>query len=146
MPTIPCTKSKENDMTIDIQTLSTIPDQFEDMFYRMNPETDDILENGSLVENGMIVLIEDHMLRESLERALKVNPDTGTIDDFYAHNRALTHNRWCRVSQVHYQRALYGNNAQITFIAEYADGSKEKRRYGRGHAWLVKLDSLPKPN
>lgn len=146
--TIPCTNTKENTMTIDApetKLVNDIPDQIEEMFYRMNPETDDILENGSLLENGMIVLAEDSMLRENAARALRVDVNTGELDDVHAFNRALSRNRWCRVSQVRCELAFDRNHPQVTFIAEYADGSKEKRRYAKDYAWLVKIDSLPSP-
>lgn len=146
---IPCRNSKETKMTLETTLApSTIPDRIEAEYYRMNPKTDDILSEGVLLKNGMIVLIEDSLLRETKDLALQIDEATGEIKNQRSYNRLLTTNRWCRVSnlKVNGQRERYYSTASVSFIAEYADGTKEKRRYGADYAWLVKLDSLTQPN
>ena len=123
-----------------IPIVEGIPPQFESQFYRMNRKTVDLLVNGSMLKDGMIVLIEDHLVRENLERAFARNDETHQVVDQYALRRAEINNRWCRVSDVRTQ-GDHGQR-QVIFVAEYADGTKVKRTYSVSYAWYVTIDSL----
>lgn len=104
-----------------------MPD-FVDKFYRMDPETEDLIAKSTGLREGMRVLIESNGLRQ----------DTSTLNEDWKVSRAFENNRWCVVSEIH----RYG--ADIWFTGVYDDGSKIRR--GSFHvntAWLVKLDSIP---
>lgn len=106
-------------------------------FYRMNPETDDMISNGQLLENGMIVLLEDSMIR--------ADPDS-PLSKYEVH-RAEETNRWCEVSELEIRRrfehgetgyAIGEGSPLVTFVGIYSDGVKIKRSYDSSYAWLVK--------
>lgn len=116
---------------------------FVDKFYEMDPEFEDLLSHGKHLQNGMIVLLEDSLMRE----------ETTSRND-YAAERMREVNRWCEVSQLEIIRrydyddqmgSVIAESAPlISFIAIYSDGTKKKRRYDSSYAWIVKLDSVPK--
>lgn len=101
-------------------------------FYPFNKDTEEVLARGTHLRNGMVVLIEDEMLRGDLACA---------YSSAYDMNRILTANRWCTVTEVY----INVPSDVVEFVAVYEDGDKRKRMYGASYAWLVKKDSLPKP-
>lgn len=100
--------------------------QFVPKFYRMNPETDELLPNGRHLANGMRVLIENS------SRRIDVSQDLADWEE----ERALKNNRWCTVE------ALEVIDAETSFIGVYDDGSKLMRLHPTFTAWLVKTDSI----
>lgn len=96
-----------------------------DRFYEMSPEFEDIIY-GSELADGQIVLLEDTLLRGDPERAFFDSASR------YELARVREVNRWCTVTR------LQRHGDLVTFIAEYADGTKMVRTYHGGYAWLVK--------
>lgn len=90
-------------------------------YYRMDPNEDGILFDGTEVKAGMIVLVESQKHRLENEE----DPDYKTI------------NAWCEVSQPTIR------NGVLKFIGTYADGWQTVRAYAVNYAWLVKKDSFP---
>lgn len=111
------------------------------MHYDMNPQTEDLISSGDKLENGMVVLLESSLVKESLSALGR--PGLGSE---YALNRLKENNRWCEVTELQVT-PRYGetNSPLISFVAVYADGTKRKRSYDASYAWFVKKDSLPKP-
>jgi hypothetical protein len=101
-------------------------EQFVPKFYRMNPETDDLLPNGRHLANGMRVLIAASSLRMNIDAELSD----------WQEDRALENNRWCTVG------ALEDDGEIVRFIGVYDDGSKMMRVQRTNFAWYVKKDSI----
>jgi hypothetical protein len=99
---------------------------FTPKFYRMNPETEELLPNGRHLANGMKVLIESPAHR------MRVSDD---LTD-WQEDRALENNQWCTIG------ALEVVGDMIRFIGVYNDGSKRIRTFQAFEAWLVKTDSI----
>lgn len=97
-------------------------------FYKMNPETEELLPDGSHLANGMKVLVNDSDVRMRVGEGMKD----------WEMDRALANNQWCTISNLEIER----NGAMISFIGTYEDGTKRNRRLGRALTWLVKLDSI----
>lgn len=99
-------------------------------FYHMNPQTEDLLFDGTELKDGMVVLIEHSDLRGDLD----------TISIHPSHlERALKWNRWTTVSAVVFDE----EKDQVLFIATYEDGTKRKFIADADYAWFVKKDSIP---
>jgi hypothetical protein len=103
-----------------------ITKEFVSKFYRMDPEVDKIVLDGTGLKVGMVVLIESSNLRAKLE---------DTKDD-WAFDRALEMNRWCTVSNI----KIRGNT--VTFVGKYEDGTMRVRRIPLDQSWLVKINSI----
>lgn len=106
-----------------------VPANFEPKYFRMNPETDDMLANGRELAGGMVVLIEDAGLRRAINDNLS---DAGRYD-------AEKWNRWCKVYDIHF----LDNGDELTFTGLYADGTKRQHQVGVNKAWFVKKASKP---
>lgn len=96
-------------------------------YFQMDPETDNLLFDGSYLRDGMIVLAGDSSMRAEI----RSREMPGEILE-----QALTHNRWCEVEHVVF------SNSDVSFIAIYEDGTKKKRAHLRGLSWYVKIDSI----
>lgn len=84
---------------------------------------------GNALQNGMIVVIADAILR--------ANPEYKETE--YDRYKTEVNNRWCEVSQVR------KTPQHVHFIGLYADGSEIPRgAYSVDYAWIVKRDSIPK--
>jgi hypothetical protein len=94
-------------------------------YYQMDPETEDLLPNGSSLANGMKVLLADPD-----ERGRPEKTEDWELD------RALERNRWCTITDLKIKGQL------VIFVAVYADGTKRKRKSYLHHSWLVKIDSI----
>jgi hypothetical protein len=114
-----------------------------DKHYAMNPEFDDLLPEGTDLKDGMIVLLEDSMMRGDVDRATR---------DKYEFERVSEVNQWCTVSNIKITqrwerddmgRVLSEGSPLVSFIATYPDGVKRKRTYDASYAWLVKKASIP---
>jgi len=122
-------------MTIDLTTeldLLSIPAEFVDVNFEMDPKTDDLIR-GREVTEGMIVLWEGSGRRiDPAGHELGVDHEC----DPYNCPRLLTESRWCKVTKIErHSRDL------LTFIGVYADGTKRSRAYNLSYCWFVKLDS-----
>lgn len=102
--------------------------QFVDQYYEMDPKTEDLLDNGSCLIDGMKVLIENPSLRQSV------------CEDMSAATTSVARitNRWTTIENV----KIIGSS--VSFIGIYEDGVKRKRRHNIQSAWLVKKDSIPR--
>jgi len=99
-----------------------------DAFYEMDPETEDVLSNGTLIVDGMKVLIESPSNRTIVHDQLS---DAGLYE-------ARRDNSWCKVEN----SAIEG--AYVAFVGVYEDGVKRKRMVLKSEAWVVKKDSIPR--
>jgi hypothetical protein len=108
--------------------------------YIMDPRDTDLIR-GRELEDGMIVLLEDAVMRDEPE----CPPESPEVPHTcgYRCQRALKVSRWCKVSKLEKKRN-YGDNPLVSFVGEYADGSKASHTYNISYFWYVKLDSIPK--
>jgi hypothetical protein len=102
--------------------------QFVEKYYEMDPDTEDLLDNGSLVVDGMKVLIEDPKFRVGIPNIMKPEQIS---------NARVT-NRWATVEQTKIRDRI------LSFVAVYGDGVKRKVVHPVDLAWLVKKDSIPR--
>lgn len=116
---------------------------FVDKYYDMDPQFEDLLPDGTYLQDGMVVLLEDSMLRADPSRA----------ENVHEIERAKEANRWATVSHVKVTKrwahnehgdALGETSPLVSFVATYGDGTKKKRSYDASYAWIVKLDSMSK--
>lgn len=120
---------------------ATFTNEYTPAHFAMNPETEDLLPDGTYLREGMVVLIEGNIVSGNPERLAKMTED----DPGYSYEKARCDesNRWAKVTHLKL-RSMYDSNDQlVTFIAVYADGTKRKRTYNESYAWFVKLDSIP---
>jgi len=104
---------------------------FVDRDYVMNPEFDEVLFSGTDLRVGMVVLIEDALMRE------------GSFDrSSYSEARRREANRWCTVERIEVRPRPEHGSALVKFLAAYADGTKCLRSYDASYGWLVKKDSV----
>lgn len=94
-------------------------------FYEMDPQFEDVIFGADL-RDGMVVLLEDHLLRGELDR----------MDEKYEMARVREANRWCTVTR------LTRSGPLVRFIGLYGDDTKLVRSYHADYAWIVKKDSL----
>jgi len=99
-------------------------------YYRMDPDTEDLLANGNKLKEGMVVLVEDPMHRE----------EVNIFMDEARFARALKWNRWCTITELTYAMA---SSPLVRFVAVYDDGTKSKMSLSSQYAWYVKLESIP---
>ena len=102
--------------------------EFVERFYVMNPETEDVITKGLELKNGMVVLRENGSLRANLAE----------LDLDWMRDRALTRNRWCTVTNVHYVQDL----KVVQFTGIYEDGTRRVRNSKLTDSWLVKKSSV----
>jgi len=102
--------------------------QFVEKLYEMDPETEDVLDNGTLVIDGMKVLIEAPSLRHAIYEGM-------TPDEI---SEARVTNRWATVEK---SKVVDG---RLSFVAVYEDGIKRKVVQQVDLAWIVKKDSIPR--
>lgn len=112
--------------------MTEINQDFVSKFYRMNPETDDLIPFGDQLVNGMMVLIESNDFRTRADRPL----------EDWELERALVNNRWCEVSNLRISPPRHDNPVLVEFIGVYEDGTKAKRAYSYSYSWYVKKDSI----
>jgi len=111
------------DMTID-----GIPKGFASKNFIMDPATDDMIY-GSELEEGMIVLMGDSLIREDPAQFFQT-PEEERSE--YTENRLRQSARWCRVTKLRYHGHI------VQFIGVYEDGTKVSRSYANSYAWYVK--------
>jgi hypothetical protein len=115
-----------------------IPFQLESKGYIMDPRDTDLIR-GRELEDGMIVLLEDSLMRE--EPTCTEDADHKCGSRCY---RAFKTSRWCKISKLEKNRNYGGDSRLVSFVGEYADGSKSSHTYNVSYFWYVKLDSIPK--
>lgn len=109
--------------------LLEIPAEPTDRNFTMDPRTEDLIR-GSELKEGMIVLFEDSLGKDSLALV----PEEDIALEYY--NQRITINQhWCKVTK------LQGGQI-ISFIGVYADGVKHSRTYNKNWVWIVKKDSM----
>jgi hypothetical protein len=93
--------------------------------YDMDPETDDLLFDGTELRDGMVVIPESKYLREP--------------------RRSSHADQWCRATRVTIRQSeIKGASVEfVEFIGVYADGFKAKFSLGTVNSWIVKKDSIP---
>lgn len=96
-----------------------------DQHYVAQSEFEDILF-GEDLRDGMIVLIEDSLMRA----------DLGHLSSHYDRARAEECNRWCEVSRLRF--VANPQSPMVRFVGQYPDGTMRVRTYGASHAWIVK--------
>jgi hypothetical protein len=105
---------------------------FVDKFYEMNPETEDVLHNGTLIEDGMRVLIETPSYRVDIHENMS--------EAALSHARMM--NRWCTVEKS--RVSVQEGSGLLAFTGIYDDGVKRRRNVHAEYAWIVKKDSIPR--
>jgi hypothetical protein len=110
-------------------THATILEGIVDKFYVMDPLTEELLMDGTMLREGMFVLIDRTESREEITSELK-----GSKLDNARYN-----NRWCWIKNI----VIRGE--QISFMATYEDHTAKKRVVNVNYPWLVKIHSLPDP-
>lgn len=99
-----------------------------DKWYDMDPEVEDLLWDSSELVEGMVVLIDNPMLRIDVRYPL-------SAEMLY---QARTWNRWFMISHI-----VDLNSTHINFMANYEDGSKRKFvAVAKSRSWLCKLGGL----
>lgn len=104
--------------------------QFVPVNYWMNPEIEDLIPSGLLLKDGMVVLVDEMMMRG----------DPFLIDDSpYALDKCLENNRWCTVTELE----IKGHTTKsVRFVAVYGDRTKRVRMLDVAWPWIVKLSSI----
>lgn len=108
--------------------------EYVDRFYEMDPNTEDVLDNATLVVDGMKVLLEN-----PVDRAEVPGP-SATPDEI---SNARMWNRWATVTHSKISASPDGA-VEFSFVAVYEDGTKRKRFSRAKDAWLVKKDTIPR--
>lgn len=96
-------------------------------FYQMDPRTEELIPDGRILSDGMVILLADPNHRGRPE---KMSAADWELD------RVMERNRWCTISNV----SIRGN--LLTFVATYEDGTKRKRSESTDTPWLVHKDSI----
>jgi hypothetical protein len=109
--------------------MSVIPSRPVIKNYEMNPLKDDLI-SGYKLEEGMLVLCEDALLRAYADK--KPNK---TDPDFL---RFMKTRYFCRVTELTFSSS-YDNGTLVTFIGVYADGVKRVNTYNCVYRWIVRL-------
>lgn len=105
---------------------------FEDRFYRMDPEVDEVLFDGTYIRNGMVILIEDPDNRSTFD--VSEIPGNPIVE-----NDLRLKNRWCTVEKI----KITHDGEVVQFVGVYADGERRKRMYQTVVGWLAKKNSIP---
>ena len=93
--------------------------------YVMDPAMEDLIR-GSELEEGMVVLVEDHLVRGDPEDLKMVSLHKSNV------RRIFETSRWCMVTKLE-----QGN--VMSFIGVYGDGTKIHRQYSDRYCWFVKF-------
>lgn len=99
--------------------------------YINDPETEELLFDGTYLRDGMRVL----------NGRTKNLQDLSWVGSDLCEDRAMENNRWCTISHVREERAR--DYHFISFFATYDDGVKIKRQHPIDNSWIVKKDSIP---
>lgn len=97
---------------------------FVDKYYEMLPDHEDLVFDGTLLRDGMTVLVGDERFRQD-------TTDTGLTER--QKELARRFNRWATISHVH------SDGDYVAFMAVYDDKTKKKIVVDIAWPWLVKL-------
>lgn len=111
-----------------------LPLAFVEQNYEMNPETEELLKDGSYLRDGMIILDAQPNRRASTTR-----DEEGEIPN-WIRERILERNRWFVISDVDIS-TKYGT---VQFTSTFADGRRRRSERPLNIAWLVKSKTAPK--
>ncbi len=100
---------------------------FEPRHRIMVPEFEDLCY-GTDLKNGMIVLIEDSLVKGDPEH----------IDSDYSKMRLMEANRWCEVTNFRIIPRVE-DSPLIKFIGLYSDRTKLPRTYDASYCWIMKV-------
>lgn len=100
-----------------------------DRYYTMKPDKELLVPNGGELQNGMIVLLAQDVLRWPIENRQE--------SDFVNFTDVLKTNRWCTVNDVN------TDGYAVHFVGVYPDKTVARRTYPKDVAWLVKKDDVP---
>lgn len=98
--------------------------------FEMNPDTDVILR-GEELQEGMIILLEEALMRENPSYHLDSNPH---ICDDYRCPRIKETSQWCMVTNLKRRGDI------TSFVGIYADDVHRSRTYNESFFWLVKKE------
>lgn len=108
-----------------------------DQFYEMDPKTEDLLFDGTLLKDGMVVLIEAPQMRMPLQF------EDGPLSRDQMDVARVT-NRWCEIVRVEVEpRAPFQISPTVSFVGKFGDGVRRKRNTPIDYAWIVKRYSNP---
>lgn len=110
--------------------ICSIPSEAVDIDFVNDPCAEDLIY-GSELKEGMVVLIESTVTRESAARLESKSPNE--------RRRALESARWCRIEKL---RRNHHNGGMVHFIGVYHDGTKMERSYNESYAWYVKKSTM----
>ena len=114
--------------------VSDIPEEFVPRVFPMDPEKHELIY-GSELENGMIVLIEDSLVKKDAKnRPADGSTDTPVWTD-YDESSFQQNNRWCVVTDIRRRNDI------VQFIALYSDGTKASRRFNESYCWFVMAEA-----
>jgi hypothetical protein len=117
--------------------LLRIPMEYTPAGYMMNPQTEDLFRVEDIRE-GMIILPESmHAFDDPKDLD---DPDLNEKSRVYLKKRLDSYQKWVQVTNLQQDRS----RGQASWIALYGDGAKVGQRYGYGHFFFVKLDSITK--
>lgn len=119
-------------MENNIQISQEIKDQLVPKYFRMNPETDDLIPNHNGLREGMKVLVGSNDFRNDIER----------IDTPASLDTALRYNRWFTIVKL--SAGVSFTDQTVWFIGEYDDGEKQKFVFNKDQHWYVKKDTAVK--
>jgi hypothetical protein len=105
-------------------------DEFIPKYYMLDPETEDLLFDGSKLRDGMVVVVADPAYRVPILEEMN--------DEALYLARML--NRFAKISNLVLQ--FLGDPDRVTFIATYDDGHKVKVTHPMEWAWIVKKNSV----
>ena len=103
----------------------TVYNDFVPIDYMMDPVTEDLIR-GSELKEGMVVLIEDALVREDPKKLDEENTSRTNV------LRIWDTSRWCMVTKL-----IQGD--VMSFIGVYGDGTKMSRMYSDRYCWFVKF-------
>lgn len=127
-----CHPEKDVEELIEMFSVKPEKTEFVSKYYEIDPVTEDVLHNGTLVIDDMKVLIETSSIRVEIQANM-------TEGELYA---ARTYNRWATVTESKVK--TIHDQAVLTFVALYDDGTKRKITQDANLAWIVKKDSIPR--
>lgn len=125
-----CTTRIMNDVFGEKSRAEIQAAEYTPAYYDMDPETEDLLDNGTLVVDGMKVLVEDHSFRADIHDAM--------LEASKA--IARKNNRWCVVSNA--KVINEATDTFLSFVGIYDDGTKRKWYVSTREAWFVKKDTI----
>lgn len=123
-----------------VMALLEIPSEYVQIDHQMNPKTEDLI-SGRKLEEGMIVLLEESILREDperlkrLEKRTGVDPEELAYEARYIRNRLNKSSRWFRILEI---EPSTNHDDIVHFIALYSDGTKASHMFNKSYHWFVK--------